>query len=427
MSTIHLGKPVGGIMKIKLTKQVIDKASIKEVPAWEGGSLTTTPYEGKQDTYILFDTVTDGFGIRVGNRSKHFVVQKRFGQKVHKHSIGKYGEITLDQAREVAKEYLYKISQGIDPTIQKQQRKQDQAWTVRSIIEEYRDFKKRRESTLRDINQAIVRLEEFSNLTFGKVTRDLVLKKFQELGQRGPAQANRVFRYLRAAFNHHIDVHLDEGTNNPIRILSSRRAWFDVKPRTRTVHENPDDLGCWIRAVIELRKTDLKYGDYFLLTLLTGGRRSETAKLEWANVNFAARTLTFVDPKNGRDHTLPMGDFTCALLAKRKEESGPESTWVFAGRYSNGHLTEVQKRVLELREKSGIAFSMHDLRRTFSTILNNDLGVSSITLKFAMNHKMSDVTSNYVQQKIKALRPVMEAYENHLLQSANIADYKEIL
>jgi integrase len=415
-------------MKIKLTKQVIDKASIKEVPVWEEGTLTTQPYQGKQDTYILFDTVTDGFGIRIGGRSKHFIVQKRFGQKVHKHSIGKYGETTLDKARDVAKEYLYKISQGIDPTTQKNQRKQDQAWTVQSIIEEYRDSKTRSPNTLRDINQVIARLDDMSKLTFGKVTRELILNKFQEFGKQGPTQANRIFRYLRAAFNHHIDVHRDEGIVNPVNILSKRKAWFRVSPRTRTIHQNPDDLGAWIRAVFDLRKIAPIYGDYFLLTLLTGARRSETAELLWANVNFTARTLKFVDTKNGSEHILPMGDFTCALLANRKELSDANSPWVFPSRYAtDNHMSEVQKRVLELREKSGVPFSLHDLRRTYSTILNNDLAVSSITLKFAMNHKMADVTANYVQQKIQALKPVMQAYEKHLLKSAGITNYLEIL
>lgn len=414
-------------MKIKLTKQVIDKASITEIPIWEEGALTTIPYIGKGDTYILLDTVTDGFGVRIGKRSKHFIVQKRFGGKVPKYAIGKYGEVAIDKARDVAKEYLYKISQGIDPTVEKQQLKKDQAWTVRTILEEYRDFGTRSPSTFRDINQAIARLEDFNNLTFGKVTRELVLNKFNELAKRGPAQANRVFRYLRAAFNHHIDVHLDEGTINPAKILSKRKAWIKINPRTRTIHQNPDDLGKWIRAVIELRQTDRKYSDYFMLTLLTGTRRSETAKLQWDDVNFAARIITFVDTKNGSKHIMPMGDFTFALLAKRKELSKMESPWVFPSRLIGEHLKEVQKPVKQLSEKSEVTFTMHDLRRTYSTILNNDLKVSSITLKFAMNHTMSDVTGDYVQQKLTALRPVLQDYENHLLKSAGISNYMEIL
>jgi hypothetical protein len=40
---------------------------------------------------------------------------------------------------------------------------------------------------------------------------------------------------------------------------------------------------------------------------------------------------------------------------------------------------------------------------------------------------MADVTANYVQQKIQALKPVMQAYEKHLLKSAGITNYLEIL
>lgn len=46
--------------------------------------------------------------------------------------------------------------------------------------------------------------------------------------------------------------------------------------------------------------------DYLTLLLLTGLRRSEGAQLKWADVDFAEKTLTVRETKNGDDHVLPL-------------------------------------------------------------------------------------------------------------------------
>ena len=51
-----------------------------------------------------------------------------------------------------------------------------------------------------------------------------------------------------------------------------------------------------------------------LLILFTGLRKNEAAQLKWGNIDFKAKTLTVIDPKNHLDHILPLSDFLYELL-----------------------------------------------------------------------------------------------------------------
>ncbi len=51
---------------------------------------------------------------------KSFIVEKLVSGKVRRMTIGRYGEITVEQARREAQKLLGKIATGIDPRAEKQ-------------------------------------------------------------------------------------------------------------------------------------------------------------------------------------------------------------------------------------------------------------------------------------------------------------------
>ena len=64
---------------------------------------------------------------------------------------------------------------------------------------------------------------------------------------------------------------------------------------------------------------------------------------------------------------------------------------------------------------------MHDLRRTFASILNR-LHVQNYTMKRLLNHlydpsRDTDVTSGYVQVNLDELREVIQALENAVINA----------
>ncbi|HEU4988764.1 MAG TPA: integrase family protein, partial [Gemmatimonadaceae bacterium] len=88
-------------MAVKITKRLVDGLRV------DGGRT------------LLFDTELPGFGIRATSRGKMFFVQYRAGvgrsAPKRRMSLGRYGPLTVDQARQLARETLGAVARGGDP------------------------------------------------------------------------------------------------------------------------------------------------------------------------------------------------------------------------------------------------------------------------------------------------------------------------
>lgn len=83
----------------KLTKQFIDS----EIQA---------PASGQR---FYRDVEVPGFAIRVTCKSKSYVLEKRVGGVNRRITIGKFGEMSLDEAKKQAQIMLGDIAKGNDP------------------------------------------------------------------------------------------------------------------------------------------------------------------------------------------------------------------------------------------------------------------------------------------------------------------------
>ena len=201
--------------------------------------------------------------------------------------------------------------------------------------------------------------------------------------------------------------------DNPVRRLSAKKIWNRIERRQNVI--KPHELKTWLQAVQQLENTTLR--DYLLLVLFTGLRREEAAKLEWSRIDLHARTLTVLDTKNRQPHVLPLSNFLFDLLSARKAEQS--STYVFAGSGAGGYIVEPRKQMAKVTAQTGIAFTVHDLRRTFITIAEG-LDIPAYALKRLVNHKIShDVTGGYVIADAERLREPMQKVTDFILKTAN--------
>lgn len=122
---------------------------------------------------------------------------------------------------------------------------------------------------------------------------------------------------------------------------------------------------------------------------------------------------------------MPLTDYVYDLLQNRKVEASSE--YVFAGEGKAGYLIEPRRQVQKVIELSGVAFTLHDLRRIFITIAES-IDISAYALKRLVNHKMSnDVTAGYIVSDVESLRKPMEQIATQLLQYFTINEEKKIL
>jgi integrase len=254
------------------------------------------------------------------------------------------------------------------------------------------------------------------------ITKDMVEQKHREMsnggrrnGGSGRAYANGCFTTLQSLLNFAMEKYTVNGQPiipvNPVTRLTKAHLWHRVHPRTGVVPESK--LGAWYRAVKALKNKTVS--DYFLLLLFTGMRRQETLALRWADIDFSQKTLTVPRDKSktGREHTLPLTEFTLDLLHERYANRGA-SPFVFPGR-NKTHLTTFQPWLVQVRRESGCRFMIHDLRRTYLSCAER-IDCPHYVLKTLAGHKLStDSLNPYIVVSIERLRLHAEKISAHLL------------
>jgi integrase len=176
----------------------------------------------------------------------------------------------------------------------------------------------------------------------------------------------------------------------------------------------PRQIAAWWKAVQSLRND--AHRDYFITLLLTGLRKEEARTLQWADVDFQARTLTVHGTKNHSSHTPPMGPYLASMLNTR-ERLGDT---VFTSTY--GQIGNLRYSLENIARNSGVTFMAHDLRRTFATLAES-LDIPAYALKRLMNHKtQGDVTGGYLVITTERLRNPMERIEDFVLKAAKVRE-----
>ena len=394
----------------KITKSYVDKLS--------------TPETGQA---FIRDTELKGFAVRVtSSGAKSFILEKRIDGKVKRLTLGRYPELTVEQARKEAHKLLGHIATGRNPVAEKKQ----EALQSTTLKQAFDDFVKTRknlkERTLYDYRRVMtIIFADWQDKAMTDINKDMVSKRHNKVGsERGEAYANLSMRFLRALFNFAIAQYEDGNGNsilreNPVTRLTQTRAWYRVDRRQTVI--KPHELEPWFNAIMNLKNDPISQNretirDYLLLVLFTGLRREEAASMTWNNIDLQAKTLKVMDTKNHSDHTLPLSDFLYDLLRKRKEHAINE--YVFHRASGTGYVSEQRKQMAKVIKESGISFTIHDLRRTFLTVAES-LDIPAYAVKRLANHKMSgDVTAGYIVTDVERLRQPMQKITDYLLKSA---------
>lgn len=394
---------------VRITKSVVDRLN--------------APVAGQS---FIRDSELKGFAVRITTSgAKSFILEKRIDGKVKRLTLGRYPELTVEQARKEAHKLLGHIATGRNPTAEKKQ-KELQATTLQQAFNDFLLARKNlKPRTLYDYQRLMkVAFLDWQNKALIDINKEMVAKRHTKVGaEHGEAYANLAMRFLRALFNFSIAQYEDGSGNallreNPVVRLTQTRAWYRVERRQTVIKSH--QLKQWYEGVMALKndKTSQQsalVADYLLFLLFTGLRRQEAATLKWSDIDLHGRSFTIRDTKNREPLTLPLTDFVYSLLESRRANA--DSEYVFAGNGKAGHLIEPRHQVQQVRDRSGVSFTLHDLRRSYITIAES-IDISAYALKRLVNHKMSnDVTTGYIVNDVERLREPMGRINNYILRS----------
>lgn len=370
-----------------------------------------------------------GFAVRVTQKAKSYVLEKRSDGVTRRITIGKCSSMTVEDARKKARVMLGSYAGGKDPVTGKTI-SQFENITLREVLQKFFEVKPLRRDTLRNYYYAVNNyFKDWLDMPITSITKEMVEERHHlltvspnRLGTSGHGRANNALKKLSALINFASDRYGTEDEPlikvNPVSRLSRNRAWHKIHPRQRIIPDHK--LKDWYQAVVTLQHAVAR--DFMIFLLFTGMRFGETRKLRWNHVDFTERILIVPREltKSDREHRLPLSDFLMDMLEKRRLMYG-KSEWVFQStQLQHKHLSEGIGIVRKVRKKSGIYFTMHDLRRTFLT-MGEKLNVPIYVLKRLVNHNVAnDMTGKYLVLDMERLRFHMAAINNAFLELLEI-------
>ncbi len=272
--------------------------------------------------YELRDTMVPGFLLKVTPVGrKIFMVQYRTnaGER-RKPAIGRFGELTVEQARSIAKDWLADVRTGKDPSAEKTAARD--APSVKDLctkfMEDYSTPKNR--ATTVESNQGYIDrhiVPNFGTLKVRAVSRADVSALITGM-KKTPVTANRVLSCLRKMFNMaEVWGFRDDGTN-PCRHIPK----YPECGKTRLITDEE-----MARLFGYLDRADLEGMEHPFLTLgirlqfAFAARMCEIVNLEWEWVDFVNRRVVWPDSKTGQI-SKPMSEDARALLSNAPRLQG---------------------------------------------------------------------------------------------------------
>ena len=360
--------------------------------------------EAAEKSWIAWDDKLTGFGVRVQpSGTKSFIVNYRPGDGGRKAPnkrivIGRFGRITVDEARRKVQDLLGRVARGEDPADER-----TEARGVPTLAQAFEGYMaanpNRAANTVRLYRQNLrVNLSDWLKRPLDRITRQDVEDRFNLItAKHGWAGANQTMSMLRSIYRRPCVDH--ESLRNPVELWLAAGGRFN-KMRRRRISTPAEVLPRW-RAGIEALDLEPAVRDIFLFGFYTGMRRGEIFSLRWERINLERRILRVDETKTGEPLELPITRQLAAIFERRLAETGssgaPAKGWVFpSSRSGAGHVAGVGHFHGGISQAGGARFWFHGLRNAFITVAERDLMLPRSLTKRLVNHaRPSDVTEGY--------------------------------
>lgn len=360
---------------------------------------------------IHWDDRLNNFGVRLYKTgAKSFVIRYRNEHNKRRYmTLGKFGRMSLQQARSKALETFVEVDNGADPVAAN---KGASAETMGELVDLFVDkhCKPRRKTWETDKN----RLERhvvphLKNRKPESLTRRELHDLHHKIGEDTPTEANRVIETLRTMFKFAAKRGIVEDDFNPAKHVEL----FEEKSRDRWLRSH--EIKPLAEALAGIDNIYMR--NYFWLLLLTATRRNEMLEAKWEHVDLERAELFLPDTKNGTDHIVPLSPPAVRLFKEIPRQKG--NPWVFCSHIKGQRLKSVNKRWRRTRKEAGFEdVTLHDFRRTVATWLAQS-GYSMVVIETLLNHTLQGVAGVYtrMQSTSDAVRKAVDDFGRQLMKA----------
>lgn len=379
---------------------------------------------------VIWDDEVTGFGLRIypGGR-KTFLLSYRVSGRKRLMTLGAYGVLTVDQARNRARALLAQVQmEATDPLTERDRARQGETMAdlCAAYLARHAPTKKTGDQDRSRIERHI--LPAWGSLKIVAVTRGDLAKYHSRLIAT-PYEGNRILALLSKLFSlARVWGFVPENHANPARDIDK----FREAKRDRWI--TPAELPRLAQAINE--EVNEVARNALWLYLLTGCRKSELLQARWDEVDWDRAELRKPDTKAGRVHYLPLSAPALALL--RNITPTPGNPYILPGRGPRHlsaedkvryptHLVNITKPWSRVCTAAGVAdVRLHDLRRTVGSWLAQ-AGNSLHLIGRVLDHSNASTTQVYARFGDDQVRAALEQHGARIMGIAGMAPTADVV
>lgn len=355
----------------------------------------------------------DGDGLTFtlsANGTAAWTLRYRHGGKRKELTLGRYPDITLTRAREIAGSKRADVQQGVDVAAEKQRAGQAaaRAWTFKHLADDYltkaatfdRPLSpstiKSRQQQLRDYA-----FPKIGSIKAADVTAADIVTIVEATASKSLHVARLVLIAIREVFSHGVGRHVV--TENPCVHIKAKSIIGGRPDQRARVMLADAELGAMLPALDAIGKQNALM---VRILLATATRIGELVRAEWKYVDFdkAEWTIPPEHSKNGRQFIVPLAP-TVAHWFAELQALAFESRYVlpirarFHGREGDAHMEATSLNAALNQLATNLAgkcrrFTPHDLRSTCRSHLGA-LGIDLLIAERCLNHSLGGLVATY--------------------------------
>ena len=374
---------------------------------------------------LLWDDAIPGFGVRIkSSGSVSFLIQYRnSGGRSRRYTLGRYGKLTLVEARKLAQRLFAQVAEGADPAEDRASKRN--APTIADLagrfLTEYAEVHKKQSSVKED--RRIIENTIKPRLG-GHKTADITradIAKLHNAMRATPYEANRTVALLSKMFNQAELWGLRPDGSNPCRHVKR----FRERQRERFFSaEELQAIGAVLERAAESGLVSVSCVVVVRLLALTGCRLGEILALNWDDVDLESRTIRLRDAKTG-DRAVVLSALAAVLL-QSLPRIGP---FVVHGRDPDKRLSVniIEKAWCKIRTQAGVENArLHDFRHTFGTY-GGQGGHNAFLIRDLLGHRTLAMTGRYVERDNDPLRAASDQVASRIAAAMEGQQAAEII
>lgn len=318
--------------------------------------------------------VVPGLHLQIKGDARSWILRVTVGTKRRDIGLGAFPAVTLEQARQNARETRESIAQGIDPILTRKsarsalEARQKAAITFDEAARRFIDAKSDEWRNAKHHQQWVNTLAMYASPVIGglhvsDITQGHVLSALQPIWKTKTETANRV--------RSRIELVLDWATVRGYRKGDNPARWkghLDMllpKPAkiTRTKHHEAITIDDMPAFMTELRKREGTGARALEFLILTATRSGETRGATWPEIDLDGATWTIPAErmKGGREHRVPLSKAALDLLQSLPRIEGADL--VFPGAREGKPLSDMT--LAAVMRRIGTDAVPHGFRSTF--------------------------------------------------------------